>query len=92
MSLVLIDVCLFQSIFPVCYEEHKVVAIKDLHQKDSGLSPTLVSVNLVGTFVKYRKVYVHFALTLFSFEKITGFIHTSMNAIALIKSYQAKQK
>lgn len=31
----------------MCYEEHKVVAIKDLHQKDSGLSPTLVSVNLV---------------------------------------------
>lgn len=84
--------CLFQSIFPVCYEEHKVVAIKDLHQKDTGLSPTLVSVNSVGSFIKYMYFYIHFALTLFVFEKITGFIHTSMNAIASIKSYQAKQK
>lgn len=84
--------CLFQSIFPVCYEEHKVVAIKDLHQKDTGLSPTLVCVNLFGSFIKYMYFYIRFALTLFVFEKITGFIHTSMNAIASIKGYQAKQK
>ncbi|XP_062622381.1 uncharacterized protein LOC134283874 [Saccostrea cucullata] len=32
-----------QSIFPVCYEEHKIVAIKDLHQKGIGLSPTLMN-------------------------------------------------
>lgn len=83
---------MFQSIFPVCYEEHKVVAIKDLHQKDSGLSPTLVSVNLVSGFIKYMYFDIHFAFTLFSLEIITGFIHTSMNAIASIKSYQTKQK
>lgn len=38
----IMEICLVQSIFPVCYEEHKIVAIKDLHQKDHGLSATLV--------------------------------------------------